>query len=361
MRDPIADLKHELMAAAERQLQQHAAVGAGRRRLHVSLSRNRVLLTTATVAIAAAATLLFTTPWNRTAGLGFLEQVQAALTPRPGWILHKKLETPNSTSCLEIWIDQTPPHRYRVLLTGFPWDRRGTAPRAHPCVGGTPSEFGNINGGPAAKTLRFVPPNTLSASANPTFSFPVDNVRELREAISAGRAHDEGTMQFHGRTVERIRIDPPSDCPDPRPGQSPCSREPSYWYVNPETFYPVQVECEDCPLRRVTFLTYELLPRTDENLALTDILEQHPDAAMSGGTPVLRVPAAKTVRAAKGAKSARVTFKVTATDGGDIPVSCWPRSGSRFPLGETMVECVAFGSNGRTDTEGFTVTVKRRR
>ena len=42
MRDPIADLKHELLAAAERQQQQHAAAGAGRRRLHVSLTRNRL-------------------------------------------------------------------------------------------------------------------------------------------------------------------------------------------------------------------------------------------------------------------------------------------------------------------------------
>ena len=63
---------------------------------------------------------------------------------------------------------------------------------------------------------------------------------------------------------------------------------------------------------------------------------------------------AKTVRAAKGAKSARVAFKVTATDneGGDVPVSCWPRSGSRFPLGKTMVLCAATDSTGNTATAG---------
>jgi hypothetical protein len=79
----------------------------------------------------------------------------------------------------------------------------------------------------------------------------------------------------------------------------------------------------------------------------------------------------KTVRAAKGANSARVTFGVTATDdeGADVPVSCWPRSGSRFPLGKTMVLCAATDSSGNwvtdwsgsTASAGFTVTVKRRR
>ena len=91
-------------------------------------------------------------------------------------------------------------------------------------------------------------------------------------------------------------------------------------------------------------------------------LAQHPNATRSW-TTVLHVPVAKTVRAAKGAKSARVTFEVTATDEagrGDVPVSCSPESGSRFPLGETTVNCVAMGSKGMTGA-AFTVTVKRRR
>ena len=79
--------------------------------------------------------------------------------------------------------------------------------------------------------------------------------------------------------------------------------------------------------------------------------------------PVLTGAVAKTVRPAKGAKSARVTFEVTATDdgGGDVPVSCWPRSGSRFPLGKTIVLCAATDASGNTATATFTVTVKRRR
>lgn len=79
--------------------------------------------------------------------------------------------------------------------------------------------------------------------------------------------------------------------------------------------------------------------------------------------PKLSGAVAKTVRAAKGAKSARVTFELTATDdeGGGIPVLCAPSSGSRFPLGKTTVRCWATDASGNTAYAPFTVTVKRRR
>jgi hypothetical protein len=79
--------------------------------------------------------------------------------------------------------------------------------------------------------------------------------------------------------------------------------------------------------------------------------------------PKLTGAVAKTVRAAKGAKSARVTFEVKATDsgGGAIPVSCSPSSGSRFPLGPTIVLCAATDASGNTATTVFAVTVKRGR
>ena len=141
-----------------------------------------------------------------------------------------------------------------------------------------------------AQTLRFVPPNRLSAYAI-QFRFALDPAAELREAISAGRAHDEGKMQLDGRTVERIRIDPPP----PVLRLANCPREPVYVYVDPETFYPVEIvetvyqdEIVGGPgtssyshvrVRDVTrYLTFEYLPRTAANLALTDIHAQHPNA-----------------------------------------------------------------------------------
>jgi hypothetical protein len=106
----------------------------------------------------------------------------------------------------------------------------------------------------------------------------------LREAISGGRAHDEGETQLDGRTVERIRIDLSSACPaDPN-----CPRETPYWYVDPETFYPVEtvgsgvIAPPGGPVVQfhivIRFLTFEYLPRTAANLALTDIHAQHPNA-----------------------------------------------------------------------------------
>jgi hypothetical protein len=286
MRDPVRELKRELLAAAERQ-HRHAAVSAGRTtRLGARLARHRLLLALATLSVAAAAALLVTTPWSSSPG--FLEQAQAALTPPAGTILHQKWEltsTSTDPACTvthgpnEIWIDQTPPHRYRVLLN-MP-DPADADPRALACASGTPLELGGTFD--TGETLRFVPPNTLTV--NPLqVVFPLDSARELREAISEGRAHDEGETQLDGRTVKRIRIDATPGCAVPD-----CSREPSYAYVDPDTFAPVQVETPHGgiippggPFVRLRVvmrtLTFEYLPRTPANLALTDIRAQHPNA-----------------------------------------------------------------------------------
>ena len=79
--------------------------------------------------------------------------------------------------------------------------------------------------------------------------------------------------------------------------------------------------------------------------------------------PKLHGADSRTVRTPKGAKSAPVTFRVTATDGADgaVPVSCLPRSGSYFRIGKTTVECFAADTSGNSARAAFTVTVKRQR
>jgi hypothetical protein len=114
----------------------------------------------------------------------------------------------------------------------------------------------------------------------------------LREAISAGRAHHDGQTTLAGSTVERIRIDPPSRCP------FRSCREPSYVYVDPETYDLVQTESpygvhvrgagHNWQFKIVArYLTFEYLPRTAANAALTDIVAQHPNA----GGPFSKKPA----------------------------------------------------------------------
>ncbi len=77
--------------------------------------------------------------------------------------------------------------------------------------------------------------------------------------------------------------------------------------------------------------------------------------------PTLTGAANKTVKAKKGAKSARVTFQIKAQDDrdGTLPVTCAPKSGSRFRIGKTRVTCVATDSSANAGSASFTVTVRR--
>jgi len=248
----------------------------------------RTVLALAALATAAGTALFVSAPWRNSPG--FLERAQAALTAPAATVLHLKWEhtsTSTDPACTvtrgpdEMWIDQMPPSSYRVLLNDFPPDPGDADPRVLACSSGTPSELGGTfdTGG---ETLRFVPPNSLIV--NPLrFIHPVDPVNSLRAAISAGGAHDEGTTQLDGRTVQRIRIDPPSSCSIPV-----CTPKPSYAYVDPKTYYPVQLEGPGyitppggpvVQLHTVTrYLTVEYLPRTAANIALADIQAQHPGA-----------------------------------------------------------------------------------
>ena len=78
--------------------------------------------------------------------------------------------------------------------------------------------------------------------------------------------------------------------------------------------------------------------------------------------PLLSGARSKTVRAPLGATRVRVTYAVTARDGvdGPRPVTCAPRSGSRFPLGRATVRCSATDSSANTSTARFVITVRPR-
>ncbi len=79
--------------------------------------------------------------------------------------------------------------------------------------------------------------------------------------------------------------------------------------------------------------------------------------------PTLSGATSKIVRAPKGAKRVRVTYKVTAADeiDGELPVACQPRSGSRFAVGRTVVTCSATDTSANTRTATFRITVKAAR
>ena len=77
--------------------------------------------------------------------------------------------------------------------------------------------------------------------------------------------------------------------------------------------------------------------------------------------PTLTGAVNKKVRARRGSKRVRVTYRVTASDAvdGSWPVSCQPRSGSRFKVGRTFVKCSATDTSANATAGRFRVTVKR--
>ena len=87
-----------------------------------------------------------------------------------------------------------------------------------------------------------------------------------------------------------------------------------------------------------------------------------PDTTFDLTPPVIKGAGSKTARVPKTAKFARVKFKVTAEDAvdGSVPVTCTPKSGTRFKIGHTKVKCSATDSSANKATANFTVTVKRR-
>lgn len=260
----------------------------------------RTLLALAALATAGGIALFVNAPWRSSPG--FLERAQAALTPPVGTILHMRWESGVGSidpACSitrgpgyidspwalpgavappgageirvisawiargphEAWIDQTPPHPFRMIKA---WPNgSGECGSA----GVTRREMGgDLDSG---MELYFVPPDTLAVWPLGTGGRPPDPVRELRKAISAGRAHLEGRTQLDGRTVERIRIDAPPPCFEPDAG---CA---SYAYVDPETFDLVRTERHGIIDH---YLTFEYLPRTAANVALANIETQHPGA-----------------------------------------------------------------------------------
>lgn len=301
MSDPITDLKRELLAAAERR---HIAAPAPvhRRAFGVRVSAPRLLAIGAVLAVAAVGALLLATPWSNSPG--FLARAEAALTPPKDMILHAKLT--QTTSCsvrwtAQFWADERT-GRYRGLfrdpLLPYPF-RYFTLSELEnlACMRGSRYEAGAVLGPrnilfwsaqqraflPSSVPVRFVPPNKLyripvDAPLDIFGRVPaLDPVAAVRTAIRDRRAHDQGRTSLYGRTVERIRVDP---CPPSKPTlcTDTLTEEGGYAYVDPKTYHPVEIRIGSHITR---FSTYEYLPRTAANLALTDIRAQHPHATMS--------------------------------------------------------------------------------
>jgi hypothetical protein len=77
--------------------------------------------------------------------------------------------------------------------------------------------------------------------------------------------------------------------------------------------------------------------------------------------PAISGAVGKVVRARHDATSARVVFRVTASDDvdGPRPVTCTPPSGKPFRVGTTRVRCSAADTSGNVSARSFAIVVRR--
>lgn len=78
--------------------------------------------------------------------------------------------------------------------------------------------------------------------------------------------------------------------------------------------------------------------------------------------PKLKGTTSRTILARHRATKVRVPFNVSTTDDHDGPVqvSCQPHSGSRFPIGRTVITCSATDHSANTANASFAITVRLR-
>ena len=291
--------------------------------------RVRILVASMVCAGAVAVVVLVVVPGSGSSG--YLARAAAAITP-PGpetvlyerWEDTRPAEGPGYPSRTfgpdQLWIEESAPRHYRLIMQPRPG--AGTASRAdlwgeyggiigfggypywlaelEAAVAGHPLEIGGELENPAEharlpRSFTFTPPNTLwSGRFQAPLGAPLpeaghvneavaDPVAVLREAISEGRAHEDGTTEFDGKTVERITFNAPTPSVGaPRPGSQPPAEDSRYVLIEAETFKPVEFVFGHLIYR---FLTYEYLPATSANRALANIEAQHPDANVIADTP----------------------------------------------------------------------------
>jgi hypothetical protein len=146
------------------------------------------------------------------ADAAIMRHVATALTPPPAMILHERalVTVGSSTSPYEVWIDSTPPHRYRVMK----WGHEGTGSGR-----GTPD--------PAAA---------------------------LRSLVASGNARVDAATTFDGVPAYKLTVAGASD----------------RWlngtaYVSRGDYHPLEIEANG---ERVVFQTYEYVPDSAANQRL---------------------------------------------------------------------------------------------
>jgi hypothetical protein len=241
----LDDYRRLLRDAVARDLTRRAP----RRRLHLAP------VAAVVAAVIVVAVLTIGGGPAQTANAAILRATVAALTPPPGTILHEQatVTIPGSAPApFELWAQANPPHAYRVIKWGHEGSFNGTS-------------FSSYDA--STNTIASGAPGPVAGSSHE----PVDVAATLRALVQAGNAQVVGTTTIQGTPAYELSV---SGSGDPW--------ENGTAYVAQSDYRPLLIETT-ADNETIDFSTYEYLPATAANLALLDLVAQHPGANVVQG------------------------------------------------------------------------------
>jgi hypothetical protein len=182
-----------------------------------------------------------------------LRALAAGLTPPAGTILHERamIATPgHAPQLFELWAQADAPQAYRVIKWGSEGSWNG-------------STFSRYEA--QTNTITVSPPPSEPPSVRGRK--PVDYAASLRALVQSGGARVLGTSTIDGVPAYELSVNGESVLP-----------AGSTAYVAQSSFRPLLIDYNANGGETIRYESYEYLPATGANLALLDLVEQHPGA-----------------------------------------------------------------------------------
>jgi hypothetical protein len=209
-------------------------------------------------AAVAAAVLVSAGTRARSADAAILDNVETALTPPPGTILHEQAQISvpgQSAQPFELWAEANSPDAYRVIKWGHEAAWNG-------------SSYSLYDSGSNTVTTGVASDSSTSSSSHA----PADFAATLRALVQAGDAKVDGTTTINGIQAYRLTV---TNSPDPfLLGTA---------YVARSDYHPLEIDTTTNS-ETIVYQTYEYLPATNANLQLLDLTAQHPSATVVDAT-----------------------------------------------------------------------------
>ena len=187
-----------------------------------------------------------------------LRALAAALVPPAGTILHERamVATPGRTpQHYELWAQADAPQAYRVIKWGHEGSWNG-------------SSFSTYDA--QTDTVTVSPASGPRPGASHE---PVDYAASLRALVASGEARVLGTSTIDGVPAYELSVSGESVLP-----------AGSTAYVAQSSYRPLVIDYNAYGGETISFESYEYLPATRANLALLDLVAQHPGARVVGGS-----------------------------------------------------------------------------